>query len=669
MQSSSWEKAYQQRVDLLINANPEWRLDNPNRDADVGKWTWSPLLAKMWKVRNDKAAFNALMNGKGSEFMKSRWAGSYHKAFSAPGHCMYYFTFKDQLPGDQKKHAQNMIKSQGWGQMMRKDGQMDPIYTATEFNSENFNWMARMAGVLWAEELKDKKKQQYFDAHLENLTRALFNAGRVEWNSNNYWGHTFNPIMPLATHVRNEEHRKRAWAIADWMVVEAALHYLDGFQVAVDTRAKTGAYRQFAGSVWSYGYLYFVGDGFHPTFSRDALKEHAHYGSEAGYFGYSAYRPPEVAIRIARKEFKKPVEIQSAKPFYHLDNDNYAAWNGTGKGRRNEFETLYIGENFILTSLATLRPNGLAAMTNTKPGPGGVNRPFCEQSVWRLGVKGTNHGAIQVLGNAGKPGGWGTGWDTMAGRQPREQIGQYGNVMMRLWQGLDRGWIAVPLETKAQVEGKSLFCDMGHGVYFAAIPIQSNGYTTEEVKEKKGKPGTHGRHVWTFSKDKLGGLVMEVGTKAEHGSFDNFRKAISKLQPSVDGNTVSWTSTAEKVLKVEHTGVTTYKMVDGTMVDPAGKLPNVWRDGEQVDFMNWNTYEVVDGEKIVEQKWGSGEMTLSAGGKSMRIVVHPETAKVIYSRSAPGGLAAAPPRVSSTRGTHAREQTLTPLCSNVHRTP
>jgi hypothetical protein len=202
VQSSSWEKAHQMRVDLLIRANPTWRLDNPNRDADVGKWTWSPLLAEMWKVRNDKAAVSALIHGKGAEFMKSRWAGSYYKAFSAPGPCMYYFTFKDQLPGDQKKHAQNMIQSRGWSQMMRKDGRMDPIYTATEFNSENFNWMARMAGVLWAEELKDKKKQEYFDTHLENLTRALFNAGRVEWNSNNYWGHTFNPIMSLATHIK-----------------------------------------------------------------------------------------------------------------------------------------------------------------------------------------------------------------------------------------------------------------------------------------------------------------------------------------------------------------------------------------------------------------------------------------------------------------------------------
>ena len=38
---------------------------------------------------------------------------------------------------------------------------MDPIYRHTEFNSENFNWMARMAGVFWSHELGDREKQRY----------------------------------------------------------------------------------------------------------------------------------------------------------------------------------------------------------------------------------------------------------------------------------------------------------------------------------------------------------------------------------------------------------------------------------------------------------------------------------------------------------------------------
>lgn len=626
--SQAWEKAYQNRVKLLIGSR-SFRYDNPNRDGDVGKWTWSPLLADMWKAER-KGGVEQLIATKGNDFIKSRYAGSYFKPFSAPGHTMYYFTFKDKLPADQISHAKNMIQKQGWEQMMRPDGRMDPIYSLTEFNSENFNWMARMAGVLWAEELGDAEKKAYFDGYLMNLTRALYNAGRVEWNSNNYWGHTFNPIMSLASNVKDPEHRERAWAIADWMVLEAALHYLDGFQVAVDTRAKTNAYKPFAGSVWAYTYLYFVGDGFHPTFKPNAIHSHQHYKSEAGYFGYSTYRPPQVAIDIAQKKFKTPVEIQSAKPFYRLDNNNYKAWDGTGDGRRNEFETLYLGENFILASLATLRPSGLAEHPNEGPG-GPVQRPFSEQSVWRLGVKGNGNGAVQVYGNAGAPGGWGKGWDTMAGRQPWEQIGQYGPTMIRLWKALERGWIAVPNGAKTKNgPGNRLFVDMGHGVYFGICPVNATGYAAEDIKGRKGKPGTHKRHVWTFNKAKLGGLVLEVGTKSTHGSFANFSKSFQQSKPTVTGDAVQWASLNGDKLKVEHTGVTTYTMIDGTVIKPAGKLPKVWMDGKETDFMSWNSYEVIRGEKIIDQPWGGGQLTATVNGKGMQVTIDPETAEAAW---------------------------------------
>lgn len=35
---------------------------------------------------------------------------------------------------------------------MRVDHHMDPIYRHTKFNSENFNWMARLSGVFWSHE-------------------------------------------------------------------------------------------------------------------------------------------------------------------------------------------------------------------------------------------------------------------------------------------------------------------------------------------------------------------------------------------------------------------------------------------------------------------------------------------------------------------------------------
>ena len=119
-----------------------------------------------------------------------------------------------------------------------------------------------------------------------------------------------------------------------------------------------------------------------------------------------------------------PVEIQSAKPYYGLDEDNYADWNGArGVRRRFEFETLYLDRDFTLASAATLRPDGAVKVDG--------QMPFSEVNLWRLAVKGG-----QLFGNAGAN-------DTMTGRSPFEEIAQYGNVMFAV-KGTDRVWVAVP---------------------------------------------------------------------------------------------------------------------------------------------------------------------------------------------------------------------------------
>ena len=311
---------------------------------------------------------------------------------------------------------------------------MDPLYRRTEFNSENFNWMARMAGVFWSHEFDDRENQRYFDSYLDNLVRALYAAGRVEWNSSVYWGYTFQAALVLYESAHDTKVKEQARAILDWMTVEAALHYFNGRQAGPDVRAKTDAYRAFAGSVWPYAYLYFT-DGEHPAPYSD-VEAAAHLSvEEAGYVPYASYRPPRAAIEIAQRKFPMPVEIQSAKPYYGLDEDNYADWNGQrGVRRRFDFETLYLDKDFTLASTATLRPDGGAKTEG--------QMPFSEQNLWRLAVKGG-----QLFGNAGAN-------DTMSGRCPYEETAQYANVMLRAVKGTDRMWVAVPRRMKVETDGQ-----------------------------------------------------------------------------------------------------------------------------------------------------------------------------------------------------------------------
>jgi hypothetical protein len=68
-------------------------------------------------------------------------------------------------------------------------------------------------------------------------------------------------------------------------------------------------------------------------------------------------------------------------------------------------------------------------------------------------------------------------------------------------------------------------------------------------------------------------------------------------------------------------------------------VAKVWRDGQAVDFSSWDSYRVVAGEQIVQQVWGSAQMSAAANGKGVQISINPQSAEVQY-RSVSGGVGA-----------------------------
>ena len=662
-QDPSWESGYQTRVSQLVNAQT-WLIGSGAGDTDVGKRDWPGLLGQMWKVKDNDNSLQSYIDNQGMTLINSSQAGRFYKAFSVPGYNMFYFHFKDYSPTVGLSSVQETDAQQirFWSYLTREDNRMDPIYGQTEFNSENFNWMARLGGLQWAYELPDTDlgtyqynwqagepkgtSRAYFSNYMDNWTRALFNAGRVEWNSVNYWGYTFHPILTLLEHppvdsgdaAYEDKVRLQARAGADWMVLEAALHYLDGFTGGADTRAKTKPHLPFAGAIWPSAYIYFAEAGHMPTYDI-AMAQSKMTRNLVGWFPWSSYRPLNVIKSIAQRDFTLPVEIQSAKPFYHLDHDNYGSWSGDGSysqwkaakaveeqahrtGFRFEFETIYMDTNYLLSSLATYRPNGSVGT-------------FSEQNLFRLVVQGTDAGAIQVIGN--------TGFSTInpAGRDPYEQQGQYGNVVMRVTKNptsyRNLLWFAVPLVANRVVDGDRLFVDMGNGVYFAVLPLGSPALSNNLYND--GAAG-HQQYRWDYPADELAAVVMEVGTVEDHGSFAAFQSAFAALNvTSPTTNEVEFTTTDGKHLRMQWTGVVNdYPMTEngGYTLSTGGTIPRTWRDGVEVDYGTWNAYETVQGEEIVYQEWGSGLLRMAAGGEVVEIEVDPVTAEVSYYNLIPG---------------------------------
>ncbi len=695
-QDPAWETDYLERVSAMVNAKAAWTINSGNGDTDSGKYSWSPLLAEMWKDRANNTDLNTWITGTGGNLINSTFAGSFYKAFSCPGYNGYYFRFKDYnagvaLPATQLTAALNMIGTdaagnpdnsslrKGWAYMARPDHHMDPIYTFTEFNSENFHWMERCAAVQWAYESADAdlgsgyygnsvgNARAWASGWLDNLTRGLVAAGRCEWNSNNYWNYNFSALSTLydlppgslpvpgmndtqraalADRVKNQ-----ARACADWMVLENALHYLDGFRGGPDCRAKGDAQNAFAGDTWSWLYAHFAGDegsAEHPTYSRATVQTKMPQ-TTVGFIAWADYRPLQVLLDIAHRRFAMPVEIQSAKPHYSFDESGYAGWDGgaawnphasmTKYGARFEFETIYLDENCLLASAATFRPDAAAMMTSQ-------SNFFSEQNLWRIMAKGTDNGALQVAGNTlADPGSY-----VVAGRDPWENIGQHGNVMILALKRPDSNngeFMVVPQQATREMDGDRLFCDLGNGVYFVAIPWCAGTIATANSTHST----THQKYQWTFPSGQFGAVVVELGVARDHGSYAAFKAAVlaglSTRLTSPAADTVQYVSTLGETTRLAwqkpwngQAGEPVYTLADGTVwgdsgSEAAGVVPRLWRDGGEVDYSTWDAYRVVRGEEIVRQEWGGDRLLMMAGGNGAEIRVDPATAEVSYYLAAP----------------------------------
>ncbi len=622
---ASWDEPHRNRVQAAVGARTWDYASAGLGDTDAGKRAWPRLLAEMAKVRTDTAALTTLIENAGQCCIDNTNTGSFYKPFSCPGYCLYFLEYQDLLPQRQLDTIEARWFRNGRDQCSRIDHHMDPIYDLTEYNSENFNWMGRLGGWLMSHELDDTEPlrgttaQAYFDGYVENWVRSLFNAGRVEWGSDVYTGYCINPVLVLHEHAHEQAVRLQARAAIDWLLLEAAIRHVDGFGAGPGTRQKGNEHKPFNGSSWFYEWIWFPDHTSSPSFTTEqALAEIPN--QMVGFPPYSSYRPPRIIVDIAHRRFATPIEMHNAKPYVHLDNDNYADWRGaTDNGRKFEFETMYIERNYTLGSVASYRPAAKATCTN--------GTPWIEQGLWRLAVRQSSGGAIRITGSAGELSGGGYG----NGRCPYEQIGQYRNVMMRLLKGADNMWIMVPNTVSLTWHGDTAFGDAGSGVYVAFIPYHTTGHASDAFE------AGYTKHTWSYDSGELGGLVLEMGTAEEHGSFGGFTNAIrSNLgtlsSPAADQLQYTSTSTHGGTIRMEITPTTTYTCVAGNTIDPAGNVPKVWGDELLFDFQSWQSYHVVYGERIVEQNWGSGALSIAASGKGLQIVVDPSSAQVQYRR-------------------------------------
>ncbi len=227
-----WETGYLQRREF-IHTSSGWTGRSNRGDTDNGKRYWPLLMGEMYVKRGNPAAVDSLImddSRGGHSGIYGTYEGSFYKPFSCPGYAFYYFSYYDRITAvDNIQHSrvQQMWNNQNRNYTCRIDGKMDPIYLCNEFNSENFDWMARIGGYLMAHHFNDntiipdgnKPAMEYFQNWVNNWVRATYCAGRVEWNSHVYFVYCFQAAAALAQFAEDSMTRLRGRAVMDWMAM------------------------------------------------------------------------------------------------------------------------------------------------------------------------------------------------------------------------------------------------------------------------------------------------------------------------------------------------------------------------------------------------------------------------------------------------------------------
>ncbi|MGK7877937.1 MAG: hypothetical protein AB4426_32905 [Xenococcaceae cyanobacterium] len=354
-------------------------------------------------------------------------------------------------------------------------------------NTDNLRAMREVAVYLMAEETGNEETRRLYKQKIQRYVWALYYIGMGEWDSENYHGHTFAPYLSLYDFAKDPEVKQLAKAALDWMSAAAALkYYRGGWGGAVKRDYGLGnvVYGSAAPRTFS---LYFGDTTFpNPDPELDTL-----------HLITSTYRPPQAIVALARKKFDRPVEILSAKPLY----ENWKPGNDRQPGY---WETNFFGNTYQMGSLAGTFPDGDVA-------------PF------KLVAYNSERGVDYFVANTG--GKW-----VRPGKNPGDQIGQYGNLLIWLRLGSDRPFFfQLPKTAKAEIENGIWFFQL-EKTWLAIRPINLSNYTPVTIPSEKFAQRYTQEQTFkaTTRGNSYAGFALEVGEQKSHGSYANFKHAVNK---------------------------------------------------------------------------------------------------------------------------------------------
>ena len=327
---------------LLFDIRAEWALHRLTQPTDYGSIAYEyeknayPLaLADVWAGNSETEAALTFLQQDDPQARESLGI-DFYSGFVLKGQIRKYFEFEDLLEPDYRDRMYQVMDWLTKTDPLSRDASPprkfwawseDDCTTLVDCrNTDNLRAMRETSVYLMAEETGNEATRQIYQAHLERYVSTLLDIGMGEWDSPTYHGHTTAAYLNLYDFAQDPDVKQLAQDGLDWLFFSAALKYWRGHWTAPAKRLNGGGSERF---FW----LYFG----QATPPEEAEKDWIHALA-------TAYQPPASVLRLAQRDFPKPVEIRRTHP--HYEN-----WKPERYGPAF-YETLYFGHTFQLGSLA-----------------------------------------------------------------------------------------------------------------------------------------------------------------------------------------------------------------------------------------------------------------------------------------------------------------------------
>jgi hypothetical protein len=598
---AAYEREFQQRARGIIAAQMEVKANAGNTYFENEKRTYGYLMAQAIGGRGMAALKDLqLEDAQKDEWHRETRGIDYYACFTLKHQMRKYFYFgslldpayrermfegakawtaKDPL---RRPHDSFKQPKQGWGP--------DAMNSWVDVRSTENLYLMRVTSVyLMAEETGNRETTALYKKHLLDYTRTLYRVGMGEWDSENYHGHSLAPLANLYDFAKDPEVKSAAKACLDFMAAIGAVKYRRG-GFNGPTKRDYNHRQPFGGSAAGMLWVWF----------GDCPRANTHWESDEVHLITSAYRPPAAVVKLARKEFVKPLEIFAAKP-------SYGATTGYQVASKPEYlETQYFGHSYQMGSLT-----------------GGTSVDGGDVNGFKILVDDSAEGALALQCVPGPdPAFPGSPLYQKGKVSAANRVAQHGNLA--LWLVRDGGspwtWV-IPEPVKVLEKDGVTFLEC-EKTWVAVRPLGASGFERDEALTTKiaagDKPPFPGHQVLAGrgTGGAFCGIAVEVGEKESHGSFAAFQDAALKAE-------VDQTKLAEGVVQYRSAGG---KQLGIQWHDDPLQL-GVWRDGKRRDLGRDAAflYRAGDGNATpapIHAKWGEGRIYIEAGGEAFGCSVH-----------------------------------------------